>query len=137
VAVPTDYGNAKLRACKIEVLREVEKSLVPALFNRDQHITSEQGYVEDGDDFDNFDDEDVVEEFEETSLAPESDLAPDDGIRFPPSLTNGSARPTNSRKYYLAGEAGEWLVVRRSTGKVKKTFESRDAARARIRNLNS
>ena len=34
-SVPTDYGNAKLRACKIEVLRaEVAKDLVPALFGR-------------------------------------------------------------------------------------------------------
>ena len=54
VAVPTDYGNAKLRTCKIEVLREVAKDLVPALFGRDEHVTSEHGYVEDefDDDFD-------------------------------------------------------------------------------------
>ena len=47
VAVPTDYGNAKLRTSKIEVLREVAKDLVPALFGRDEHVTSEHGYVED------------------------------------------------------------------------------------------
>jgi hypothetical protein len=55
VAVPSDYANAKLRTSRIEVLREVAKDLVPALFGRDEHVTSEHGYVEDefDDDFDN------------------------------------------------------------------------------------
>jgi hypothetical protein len=111
VAVPTDYNNAKLRTCKIEVLREVAKELVPALFGRDDHITSEHGYVED--EFDSWDDDDFNDD--------------DDVEEAPPAAP----------EFYLANEAGEWLVVHRPTGKVQFKFTAPDQARDHVRKLNS
>jgi hypothetical protein len=47
VAVPSDYHNAKLRACQIEMLREVAAERVEHLFTHQDHIVSEDGWIED------------------------------------------------------------------------------------------
>jgi hypothetical protein len=47
VAVPVDYNNQKLRVCEALILREVAKEYVPALFGRDDHIVTEDGWIED------------------------------------------------------------------------------------------
>ena len=49
VAVPVDYNNQKLRVCEALILREVAKEYVPALFGRDDHIVTEDGWKEDED----------------------------------------------------------------------------------------
>ena len=47
VAVPEDYDNAKLRACRIEILREVPAEQVEHLFTHQDHIVTEDGWIED------------------------------------------------------------------------------------------
>ena len=49
VAVPVDYNNQKLRVCEALILREVAKEYVSTLFVREDHIVTEDGWIEDED----------------------------------------------------------------------------------------
>jgi hypothetical protein len=166
VAVPTDYSHQKLRACEVMILREVEKSKVPALFGRDDHVANEQGWVEDEGEGDELELNDDYLDDDEPLLGedePEPELpavatvvfeydAPAEPQPFGERLiqsakeaqtivrkkkaektANGHA---NGRRYYVAGEAGDWVVVLRSTGRKMKSFESRQDARVHARKLN-
>lgn len=122
VAVPTDYSNQKLRCCETLILREVEKSLVPALFYEFDHVTDVNGFTEDEKDYE----APVTEEIDEV-----------EETHYPAKRKSKKAKKvTHLPPYYVENEGKGWAVYNRKTGKLRKKLPSREKAREYARKLN-
>jgi hypothetical protein len=125
VAVPADYSNQKLRTCETLILREVEKSLVPALYSRGDHVTDVNGHTEDDPEFEGTEegDEGFGFDYVETKYPAK---------RKPKKAKAKSHLPP----YYVENEGKFWGVYNRKTGKLRRKAESRDKAREYAKKLN-